>query len=112
MRQFKDLGGEDPIVIHRLLKNSVKSHEYMLMTEPFWRASGGLADEKPTWLTENCEGIGPVRVAVVHAESAPAPVQRHTPMTRPRAVYEMMRLTMSRLFRRMTQRGAYSHLPA
>ena len=35
IRGFTEIGGEDVIVVHRLLKNSVKLDEYLLMTDVF-----------------------------------------------------------------------------
>jgi hypothetical protein len=65
-RQFEELAGEDVILIHRLLKNSLKVHEYVLMTEPFYRASGGMPGLKPEPLTEKVETLGPVKAMVYY----------------------------------------------
>jgi hypothetical protein len=45
IRQFEELAGEDVIIAHRLLKNSIASNEYVLLTEPFHR----LLTEVPAW---------------------------------------------------------------
>lgn len=81
------------------------------MTEAF-ETCGGLEGETPMWLTERCDGIGPVRIAVPPTEGGPAPENRRAPMSRPAGVFEMMRLTMRGLFRRMTQQHTVSHVPA
>ncbi|MBF8285780.1 MAG: hypothetical protein HW378_4695, partial [Anaerolineales bacterium] len=66
IRQFEELGGEDAIVIHRLLKNSIPAKEYIVMTEAFYELSGGLAERTPEARTEECEGIGPVAIRVYY----------------------------------------------
>ena len=38
VRQFEELAGEDVILIHRLMKNSVEGSEYVLLTEPIYTA--------------------------------------------------------------------------
>lgn len=58
------ISGTDVILAHRLLKNSVPSHEYLLMTEAAWRDLGpGLPGEFVPG-QEDCEGIGVVRTMV------------------------------------------------
>lgn len=42
IRQFDEMAGEDVILVHRLLKNTVAANEYMLLTEPFHRLLGDL----------------------------------------------------------------------
>ena len=37
-RQFEELAGEDVILIHRLMKNKVEGHEYVLLTAPIYWA--------------------------------------------------------------------------
>jgi hypothetical protein len=57
VRQFEELAGEEVILVHRLLKNSVPSREYVLMTEAARNAAGLPADSLQPHL-ENLEGIG------------------------------------------------------
>lgn len=52
IRNFEEIAGEDVIVVHRLLKNSVESREYVLTTMPYFslmdpaqRAQGRLHSE-------------------------------------------------------------------
>jgi hypothetical protein len=62
------ISSEDVIISHRLLKNSVPSKEYILMTKAF---ADRCLDLDPTDLshhTELCEGIGPVDVIVRNYE--------------------------------------------
>ena len=67
IRQFEELGGEDVILIHRLLKNTIPAKEYILLTEAFYELSGGFAEQTPEARTEECEGVGPVPVRVYYS---------------------------------------------
>lgn len=62
VRQFEEISGTSVIIAHRLLKNSVPLHEYVLLTEDFEQALGG-APPGGTRVTEQCEGIGAVNAA-------------------------------------------------
>jgi len=90
-RQFEDLGGEDAIVIHRLLKNSIPAKEYIVMTEAFYELSGGLAGQTPEARTEECEGIGPVAIRVYYptGEEPPLPPPP-SPFSPPSAEYKAL----------------------
>ena len=44
IRQSEELAGEDVILVHHLLKNSIYSNEYILMTEAFRRLIGDQTD--------------------------------------------------------------------
>ena len=48
------------ILAHRLLKNSVPSHEYLLMTEAAYRDLGSGMSGEVLKGEENCEGLGRV----------------------------------------------------
>ena len=58
VRQFQELAGESVIVAHRLLKNTVQQKEYILVTEAFERAAGGVRPSGGQRQEEACEGIG------------------------------------------------------
>ena len=68
--QFQKLSGVDVILVHRLLKNSVKQDEYILMTSAFDQMFDGFGTLKPHPRQEKCEGIGPVDVVVYFPESS------------------------------------------
>lgn len=80
IRQFEELAGEDVILAHRLLKNSVTRKEYVLMSETFYDLLGGLPGEEIEPRTEQCEGIGPVKVIVQYPKHElgvePLPVEQ------------------------------------
>jgi class 3 adenylate cyclase len=75
IRQFEELAGEDVILIHRLLKNTVPAKEYILLTEQFYALSGGLGDGPLEARTEEAEGLGTVGVRVYYpaGDSTPLP---------------------------------------
>ena len=64
IRQFEELAGEDVILIHQLLKNSVPSHEYVLMTESFHQLVGDFDDLPSETRLETCDYLGEVTVHV------------------------------------------------
>lgn len=61
VRQFTELAGRPLILLHRLLKNSVPSREYLLLSEDCARAAAPL--DGLTWLNEEVDGVGPARIA-------------------------------------------------
>jgi len=63
---FKEVLGTDVILIHRLLKNSVPSMEYVLMTAEAYSSIGEFHQLKPEMRKENCEDFGRVDVAVFY----------------------------------------------
>lgn len=58
------VSGTDVILVHRLLKNSVKSGEYLLMTESAYQDLGREMNFAFEPGEETCEGIGDVRTRV------------------------------------------------
>lgn len=80
---FTKLSGTDVIVAHRLLKNNVPSHEYLLLTEKLLQHSGENPDPLLNWSvsSEHYPSIGKVdyRFALLNEEKTNLP----TPPTRP-----------------------------
>src|SRR5579859_4571618 len=74
IRQFEELAGEDVILIHRLLKNSIEQKEYILLTQAFSDLSGGIDGRPAESRLEDCEGIGQVAVKVYY------PLQQDLPL--------------------------------
>jgi uncharacterized protein DUF2652 len=72
VKEIEELGGTDAILLHRLAKNTIPSHEYIAMTDPFYELSGGLAGSLPESRTEMCEGIGGVPIKVYYLTDEPA----------------------------------------
>jgi Protein of unknown function (DUF2652) len=68
VRQFNKVSGEDVILAHRLLKNSIARKDYLLLTEAFHELSGGLEGRAAERRSEPCEGLGKVNIAVYYPE--------------------------------------------
>lgn len=62
------VSGSDVILAHRLLKNSVPSHEYLLLTEQAWQHLAGELDGEYEVRQEQCDGFGEVGVRVRYLE--------------------------------------------
>lgn len=65
----RKISGEDVIISHRLLKNSVPSNEYILMTEAFYQKCTDLDISNLTRHSEDCAGIGQVDIMVQNFEN-------------------------------------------
>lgn len=78
IRQFEELAGEDAIIVHRLLKNSVPTHEYILMTEPFYALVGRLPRMAYSQRTERYEDLGVVN-AHIFTPQTPEVQQNYLP---------------------------------
>ena len=65
IQQFTKISGEGVILAHRLLKNSIPSKEYILMTDQFVRACPRIEERSPERRTEHAEGLGEVTVHVI-----------------------------------------------
>ena len=70
IRQFDEMAGEDVILLHRLLKNTVTASEYMLLTEPFHHSLGNLPEARGEIHEEVYEDLGPVRSRVLFPRAA------------------------------------------
>ncbi|MBI4081813.1 MAG: DUF2652 domain-containing protein [Candidatus Lambdaproteobacteria bacterium] len=73
VKQFQELAGEDVILAHRLMKNTVPSHEYVLMTEAFYDPALEGEVGPVDWRSEHYDDFGDVRVAVHYPRGQPAP---------------------------------------
>ena len=74
IRQFEELAGEDVIVIHRLLKNSIPSREYVAMTEAFHSLGGDVAGFRKEEHRERYDDVGSLELKVFYPTSEPAPI--------------------------------------
>ena len=64
--QFEKLFGLDVIVVHRMLKNSVPSNEYVMMTDPVFKSFVDFYGLNPERRTEAFEGVGNVETLVFY----------------------------------------------
>lgn len=83
VRQFEELAGSDVILIHRLLKNSIPSREYIAMTEAFYQPLQQSLNLSMVKHNETYDSLGKVELFVHYPSGAPltdgAPVAGHTP---------------------------------
>ena len=70
VRQFQELAGEEVILVHRLLKNSVPEREYVLLTEPA-RAAADLSPARLRQHREHLEGIGETPLWLLAPDAIP-----------------------------------------
>jgi hypothetical protein len=89
LRDFERVSGEDVILAHRLLKNSIPAHEYVAVTDGFLRSLGELTGPVPETRREQCEGIGDVTVAVFPAPGQQAPNSGRRPLAAVRMTIRM-----------------------
>ena len=68
IRQRRKLVGIDVILVHRLLKNPVQAPEYLLFSEELYRAGEAALPDPVHEVSQNLEGIGPVRAFFVDIE--------------------------------------------
>jgi hypothetical protein len=66
IKSFVKLFGIDVIVVHRLLKNSLRSKEYVMMTESLHRRLGDFHALKPEKRREEYEGVGKIETVVYY----------------------------------------------
>jgi hypothetical protein len=67
IRQFEELAGDNVILLHRLLKNTLPRREYILLTEKFYELSGAPQSGAPqTWI-ETYPDLGAVPLRVLEA---------------------------------------------
>ncbi len=68
IKGMKKISGEDVILAHRLLKNSVPVDEYILMSQAFFSRCSAIGEEEICFLSERYPKIGEVQVAVKYFE--------------------------------------------
>jgi hypothetical protein len=74
IRQFEELAGEDVILIHRLLKNTIPSREYVAMTEAFHALGGDVAGFRKEERRETYDDVGSLLLRIFYPASEPAPI--------------------------------------
>jgi hypothetical protein len=71
IRQRRKLVGIDVILVHRLLKNSVKVPEYLLLSEELYRTASTAMPDPAHEVSQELDGIGPVRAYFVDLADVP-----------------------------------------
>jgi hypothetical protein len=68
IKQRRKLVGIDVVFVHRLLKNPVQIPEYVLLSEELYRSGDAALPDPLHEVSQDLEGIGPVRVYYVDVE--------------------------------------------
>lgn len=68
VKQFEEIAGSDVILAHRLLKNTVKGGEYLMLSKTLHDLCGSIDGREPELRNEHCDGIGEVEVMVYYPE--------------------------------------------
>ena len=71
IRQFEEMGGEDVILLHRLLKNNVPHKEYVLASRPFASLMDEVLLRQGSELAEVYEHLGKVELVLFDLGSPP-----------------------------------------
>jgi Protein of unknown function (DUF2652) len=75
IQRRRKLVGIDVIFVHRLLKNPVPVPEYVLLSEDLYRSGGTSPPDHPMHeISQDLEGIGPVRTYFVEIEDLAGPL--------------------------------------
>src|SRR5215203_4097260 len=75
IKRRRKLIGMDVIFVHRLLKNPVQVPEYVLLSEDLYRSGGASPpDHLVHEMSQDLEGIGPVRTYFVEVEDLAGPL--------------------------------------
>jgi Protein of unknown function (DUF2652) len=73
IKRRRNLVGIDVILVHRLLKNPVPVPEYVLVSEELYRTGEAGLPAPMQEISQDLEGIGPVRAYFVDVEDLPGP---------------------------------------
>jgi hypothetical protein len=98
VRDIQKISGEDVITAHRLLKNSIASNEYILVTNSFLDRCNSFDKTDFVKHVENCEGLGPVHGMVRNFESVEAVREPVSSWNKFKFLLKMERHMFARLF--------------
>jgi len=74
IKRRRKLVGIDVILVHRLLKNPVQVPEYVLLSEDLYRSGDAALPHPVHEITQDLEGVGPVRAYFVEVEDLVGPL--------------------------------------
>jgi len=111
VHQLTELAGSEVILAHRLLKNTIGADEYLLLTEDFYRLSGGLLDREPRMHTESYDEIGQVKARVYFSFTPPLTIPSTPRFTRPTGVLAGLKLFPMIFWRRLFHPRTFRNLP-
>jgi hypothetical protein len=110
VKHFTKVAGEDVILAHRMLKNSIKYDEYILFSESFYELSGDLDGQEPERRSEHYEGLGTVNVLVYYLEREASDIE-----SKKRSLWDKLKMSVkvdSHLVKRLLRKSSkrYQHL--
>src|SRR4030095_11163529 len=116
INKSEKLFGIDVIVVHRMLKNSVPSNEYVMMTDHAYGKFVDFYGLKPKLFRENFEGIGEVDTQVFYLEdiTLPEPAEELKPGFLQKTLWKMSLLpkTLLELWGLKKIKGNFKNIPA
>lgn len=98
IRDIQKVSGLDVILSHRLLKNTVESNEYILVTKAFSEKCSTSDMTNYVEHVEQCEGVGSVPVLVRNFEAVEVTPQHVSIWTKLKFFLSIERYTASRFF--------------
>jgi len=101
IRNHEELAGEDVILVHRLLKNSIGVREYIAVTDSFYHLHGELFQEPFQRHVEQYDEIGSVVLHLLPRGVPDLPTFHAAPLTRLRGIREVFARTGRALRRRL-----------
>jgi hypothetical protein len=110
VRDIQKISGEDVIITHRLLKNSVASDEYILVTNSFLDRCQSFDKTLFEKHVEHYESLGPVHGLVRNLESVDAVPVAVSPLRKLKFFMKVERYMFARLFGRA--KLEYRNLPS
>ncbi|MFN0159055.1 MAG: DUF2652 domain-containing protein [Bacteroidota bacterium] len=117
--RFEKLFGMDVILVHRMLKNSVPSKEYVMMTNPVYERIHDFYGLEPERRLESFEGVGDVETLVFYPAQLPHRAEEAESVTQPASFSEKtswrMWLSLGFVldFLRISRiKGAFNNFPA
>jgi hypothetical protein len=110
VHRLEELAGSDVILAHRLLKNNLPSHEYLLLTENFYQWSGGLEGLEPELYEETFADLGQVHGRVYFPPTPDLIVPETKRFTRLGGIMEGLKLFPKTFWRRLVQPKDFRNL--
>jgi len=111
IKRFEELAGEDVILVHRLLKNSITAGEYILLTEAFYRLTGNLFGAEPENSTETYDWLGEISVKIFYPKTLILSLPVAKPVSKPMGLMEGARMWLMALWHRLLRRRNFNHVP-
>lgn len=110
VRRLEELAGTDVILAHRLLKNKIPSQEYLLLTEGFYRWSGGLEGLAGEVYEEAYEDMGGVQGRLYFPDTPALEIPATPRFTSLAGVVSGLKLFPKALWRRLARPKTFRNL--